>query len=214
MRRAVLALTPLPDAVLVDVFRIPDLHIAQRGVLHGDRRCAAIAAASIIAKVSRDRQMLTDTRATRATGTTSTRVMPPPNIAPPSNGSGTRPCTAAPSSRIPACSIRSNKCRSIETKHSVGTESATLMRLLLTAFFLGKLRLYLLLAPWSEFWDRNYFAQGLPLVHALMINNFVRGAVSGLGLVNMGAAVAEMHAFFAERRVEHVISLPTLAAEE
>ena len=60
MRRAVLALTPLPDAVLVDAFRIPGLHIAQRGVLHGDRRCAAIAAASIIAKVSRDRQMMTE----------------------------------------------------------------------------------------------------------------------------------------------------------
>ena len=60
MRRAVLAMAPLPDAVLVDAFRIPDLQIAQRGVLHGDRRCAAIAAASIVAKVSRDRQMMTE----------------------------------------------------------------------------------------------------------------------------------------------------------
>jgi ribonuclease HII len=59
MRRAVLAIAPLPDAVLVDAFRIPDLLIAQRGVLHGDRRCAAIAAASIVAKVSRDRKMMT-----------------------------------------------------------------------------------------------------------------------------------------------------------
>ena len=58
MRRAVLALAPLPDVVLVDAFRIPDLLIAQRGVLHGDRRCSAIAAASIIAKVTRDREML------------------------------------------------------------------------------------------------------------------------------------------------------------
>jgi ribonuclease HII len=58
MRRAVLALTPLPDVVLVDAFRVPDLPMAQRGVLHGDRRCAAIAAASIVAKVSRDREML------------------------------------------------------------------------------------------------------------------------------------------------------------
>jgi ribonuclease HII len=58
MRRAVLALAPLPDLVLVDAFRIPDLLIAQRGVLHGDRRCSAIAAASIIAKVTRDREML------------------------------------------------------------------------------------------------------------------------------------------------------------
>jgi ribonuclease HII len=59
MRRAVLALSPLPDLVLVDAFRIPDIPMAQRGVKHGDRRCAAIAAASIVAKVTRDREMMT-----------------------------------------------------------------------------------------------------------------------------------------------------------
>jgi ribonuclease HII len=37
---------------------VPDLPMAQRGVVHGDRRCSAIAAASIVAKVSRDRDML------------------------------------------------------------------------------------------------------------------------------------------------------------
>ena len=58
MQRAVLQLAPLPDIVLVDAFRVPDLPMAQRGVLHGDRRCSAIAAASIVAKVTRDRQML------------------------------------------------------------------------------------------------------------------------------------------------------------
>ncbi len=58
MRRAVMALAPLPDMVLVDAFRIPRLYMAQRGVVHGDRRCAAIAAASIVAKVTRDREML------------------------------------------------------------------------------------------------------------------------------------------------------------
>jgi ribonuclease HII len=58
MRRAVVALAPLPDMVLVDAFRIPNLFMAQRGVLHGDRRCSAIAAASIVAKVTRDREML------------------------------------------------------------------------------------------------------------------------------------------------------------
>ena len=57
MRRAVLALAPLPDAVLVDAFRIPSLPMAQRGVIGGDRRSAAIAAASIVAKVTRDRMM-------------------------------------------------------------------------------------------------------------------------------------------------------------
>src|SRR5258705_11803272 len=58
MRRAVMTLAPLPDLVLVDAFRIPELLMAQRGVLHGDRRCTAIAAASIVAKVTRDREML------------------------------------------------------------------------------------------------------------------------------------------------------------
>jgi ribonuclease HII len=57
MQRAVLALAPLPDMVLVDAFRIPDIPMPQRGVRHGDRRCTAIAAASIVAKVTRDRQM-------------------------------------------------------------------------------------------------------------------------------------------------------------
>jgi ribonuclease HII len=57
MRRSVLALAPLPDLVLVDAFRIPGLAMAQRGVVHGDARCSAIAAASIIAKVTRDRLM-------------------------------------------------------------------------------------------------------------------------------------------------------------
>jgi ribonuclease HII len=57
MQRAVLALAPLPDAVLVDAFRIPALPMAQRGVVKGDRQCAAIAAASIVAKVTRDRLM-------------------------------------------------------------------------------------------------------------------------------------------------------------
>jgi ribonuclease HII len=57
MRQAVLDLVPLPDVVIVDAFRIPDLPLPQRGIVKGDRRCAAIAAASIVAKVTRDRIM-------------------------------------------------------------------------------------------------------------------------------------------------------------
>jgi ribonuclease HII len=58
MQRAVLSLAPLPDIVLVDAFRVPELPMPQRGVPHGDRRCSAIAAASIVAKVTRDRLMI------------------------------------------------------------------------------------------------------------------------------------------------------------
>jgi ribonuclease HII len=58
MQRAVQGLCPCADFVLVDAFRIPDLIVAQRAVVHGDSRCTAIAAASILAKVTRDRIML------------------------------------------------------------------------------------------------------------------------------------------------------------
>src|SRR4051812_38957523 len=53
MRTAVARLNPAPDFLLVDAISI-DLPIPQRGLIHGDARCHAIAAASIIAKVYRD----------------------------------------------------------------------------------------------------------------------------------------------------------------
>ncbi len=59
MRQAVMALIPLPGFVLVDGFRIPELLMPQRPVIGGDRKSTAIAAASIVAKVTRDRLMAT-----------------------------------------------------------------------------------------------------------------------------------------------------------
>jgi ribonuclease HII len=58
MREAVLALAPVPGFVLVDGFRIPGLSMPQRALVGGDRRSSAIAAASILAKVTRDRVMV------------------------------------------------------------------------------------------------------------------------------------------------------------
>jgi ribonuclease HII len=58
MREAVYGLQPLPGFVLVDGFRIPEMTIPQRPIIGGDRRSTAIAAASILAKVTRDRLML------------------------------------------------------------------------------------------------------------------------------------------------------------
>ncbi|MDH4066690.1 MAG: hypothetical protein OEW19_19995 [Acidobacteriota bacterium] len=54
--------------------------------------------------------------------------------------------------------------------------------------------LLLVLIPWSRFWERNYFGLLVPAVQAIMTNNFVRGAVSGLGLINLWIAVAELTA--------------------
>jgi ribonuclease HII len=55
MRIAVEALRPEPDAVLLDAVAIPGLRRPQLPVVHGDALCSAIAAASIVAKVYRDR---------------------------------------------------------------------------------------------------------------------------------------------------------------
>lgn len=58
MRRAVEGLSVQPEHVLVDGNRLPDWSYSAEAVVKGDNRVAAIAAASIIAKVTRDREML------------------------------------------------------------------------------------------------------------------------------------------------------------
>ncbi len=55
MRRAVLGLSPAPDYVLTDAVTLPDLPCPHRAIIHGDRLSLSIAAASIVAKVTRDR---------------------------------------------------------------------------------------------------------------------------------------------------------------
>ena len=58
MRRAVEALPVQPDYLLVDARTIRDCAVPQRGIVRGDSLSASIAAASIIAKTTRDRIML------------------------------------------------------------------------------------------------------------------------------------------------------------
>ena len=58
MQRALQGLTCLPDFVLVDARKIPQCPAPQRGIIRGDALSATIAAASIIAKTTRDAHML------------------------------------------------------------------------------------------------------------------------------------------------------------
>ncbi len=58
MRRAVEHLSPAPEYVLVDGNRCPEMAFPCEAVVKGDARVEAIAAASILAKVSRDREMV------------------------------------------------------------------------------------------------------------------------------------------------------------
>ncbi len=54
MQQAVLQLEPRPDYLLIDAMKLP-CEIAQRSIIHGDALSASIAAASILAKVERDK---------------------------------------------------------------------------------------------------------------------------------------------------------------
>jgi len=54
MREAVMQLSPVPDHLLIDALRL-DCDLPQNAIIHGDALSASIAAASIIAKVERDR---------------------------------------------------------------------------------------------------------------------------------------------------------------
>lgn len=58
MRRAVQALAPAPQEAWVDGNRCPELACRARAIVGGDRRYAAISAASILAKTARDAEML------------------------------------------------------------------------------------------------------------------------------------------------------------
>ncbi len=58
MVRAIRSLQAAPDHLLVDAFKLPSLRLPQRNLIRGDQRSVAIAAASIIAKVWRDRLMV------------------------------------------------------------------------------------------------------------------------------------------------------------
>jgi hypothetical protein len=59
--------------------------------------------------------------------------------------------------------------------------------------------LLLTVLPWSAFWERNYFADAWPVVRLVVTNNFVRGAISGLGLVNLIAGIADLTLIFVTR---------------
>lgn len=53
--------------------------------------------------------------------------------------------------------------------------------------------LILAVAPWTSLWDANYLLSPHPLLRAVLLSAFTRGAVSGLGLVNIVLALHEIH---------------------
>jgi hypothetical protein len=60
--------------------------------------------------------------------------------------------------------------------------------------------LVLTFAPWTSLWDANYLLQPHPVLRTLLLNAFTRGAITGLGLVNVMLALLEAHDHVREGR--------------
>ena len=72
---------------------------------------------------------------------------------------------------------------------------------LLAAFCL-EIGIFLLIFPWTDYWETNYFSQVAPAWHLYWYNGYVRGAVSGIGALNVYIALLEILRLrrFARRR--------------
>jgi len=58
--------------------------------------------------------------------------------------------------------------------------------------FCLELGVFLLFFPWSVLWDRNFFLSLTPPLKQYWDNTYLRGAVSGLGLVNLYISLVEI----------------------
>ena len=71
--------------------------------------------------------------------------------------------------------------------------------------FCFELGLFLLIYPWTESWSDNYFSWVITgsvqtSWHEFWNNSYVRGGVSGLGVVNVWIAILEVFRLFARKR--------------
>jgi hypothetical protein len=71
--------------------------------------------------------------------------------------------------------------------------------------FCLELGLFLLIYPWTDWWASNYFAwsakNNVQHWNELWNNTYVRGAISGIGAVNLWIALTEVFRLFTRRRI-------------
>lgn len=72
-------------------------------------------------------------------------------------------------------------------------------RLIIIALFF-EIGIVLLVVPWMPYWQQNFFIDARPYVEPWLTSPFVKGAISGLGLVNVIAGFAELASLFMGRR--------------
>jgi hypothetical protein len=55
---------------------------------------------------------------------------------------------------------------------------------------------FLVIAPWFQFWQQNVFRYHFPPIKYVFDNFYVRGAISGIGLLLMGIGIGELRNIF------------------
>jgi hypothetical protein len=75
-------------------------------------------------------------------------------------------------------------------------------RLLAVAFilFCFEIGLFLVFVPWSQLWEHNVLLAYSFHLRGLLLNNFIRGAVSGLGVVDLVLGFSELGRFWKSLR--------------
>ena len=112
--------------------------------------------------------------------------------------SSSRPTRRNSAISLPA-STGSTRCR---------REGESLIRRLVYVAFFLEVGLLLVVLPWSTFWDNNYFVLSLPSIRPFLTNHFVRGAITGLGGVNLVAGFVDLTLVFASREPHDATDRP------
>jgi hypothetical protein len=75
------------------------------------------------------------------------------------------------------------------------TRAPRLLRLVF-AIFTFEIGLFLTVFPWVDIWSLNYFSEWIPALENIWLDPYFRGAITGLGLVNIYVACAEVVRIF------------------
>ena len=76
-------------------------------------------------------------------------------------------------------------------------------RFLAIAFilFCFEIGLFLVFVPWSMLWEHNVLLGYSFTLQRFLLNNFVRGAVSGLGVIDLALGLSELNRFWKSFRI-------------
>jgi hypothetical protein len=76
-------------------------------------------------------------------------------------------------------------------------------RLLAVAFilFCFEIGVFLLFVPWTTLWENNFILAYSPILRHILLNNFFRGAVSGLGAIDFVIGLSELAYFWKSLRI-------------